>query len=106
VLGANQSGVATGVQAQVHPGGISIGTQDQDIDALLVQDIVGEGLGMALALQNFVGIQTQVTFSIFGASANFQSLGVVQYDALGGPNPVNNVVSGGASIGAGQSTAP
>lgn len=106
VLGANQSGVASGVQAQVHPGGISIGAQDQDVDALLVQDLFGEGVGMALALQNFVGIQTQVTFSLFGASANFQSVGVVQYDALGGPNPVNNVISGGADIGAGQSVAP
>lgn len=106
VLGANQSGLAAGAQLQSQPNGWTLGTQIQDLDALLMQDIFGEGSGLALALQNFVGIQTQVTFTMYGASANFQTVGVGQWDVLGGSGPVNTVISGGMDIGVDQNTTP
>ena len=106
LLGVSQSGLAAGAQLQSQPNGWTLGTQIQDLDALLMQDIFGEGSGLALALQNFVGIQTQVTFTMYGASANFQTVGVGQWDVLGGSGPVNNVISGGVDIGVDQNTTP
>ncbi|OHB67496.1 MAG: hypothetical protein A2Y77_05885 [Planctomycetes bacterium RBG_13_62_9] len=105
VLGVEQFGSGIGAQGQFHPGGCaSLGDQDQFLNANLTQGIVGDGLGSALALQNFVGFQTQLTFTMFGASANTQSLGVALFDAFGGAGngPAASIIHAGANIGIGQ----
>jgi hypothetical protein len=109
MLGVEQLGAGSGGQAQIHPGGCtSLGFQDQFMDAGLAQNVVGDGLGSALALQNFVGFQTQLTFTMFGASVNTQGVGVAVFDAFGGGGngPATTIVSGTADFGIGQSGQP
>jgi hypothetical protein len=109
MLGVEQIGAGGGGQTQLHPGGVaSLGFQDQDLDAGLTQSVVGDGLGSALALQNFVGFQTQLTFTMFGASVNTQGVGVAVFDAFGGNGngPAMAIVSGGADFGIGQTQLP
>lgn len=107
VLGVNQMGGGGGAQSQFNPGGCtSLGIQDQDLTAGLDQAVVGDGLGSALALQNFVGFQTQLTFTMFGASVNTQGVGVALFDAFGGDGngPASAIISGGANFGIGQNS--
>jgi len=109
ILGIEQIGAGGGGQVQLHPGGVaSLGFQDQFLNAGMNQSVVGNGLGSALALQNFVGFQTQLTFTMFGASVNTQSLGVALFDAFGGNGngPAAAIVSGGANFGIGQTQTP
>jgi hypothetical protein len=109
VLGVEQVGAGLASQGQTQPGGcVSLGTQDQYLNAGLDQGVVGDGLGSALALQNFVGFQTQLTFTMFGASVNTQSLGVAVFDAFGGPGcgPAATIIHGGAEFGVGQMQTP
>ena len=108
-LGITQNGAGLAGQGQNHPGGVaSLGTQDQFLTGAFTQDVVGNGLGSALALQNFVGFQTQLTFTMFGASVNTQGLGVSLFDAFGGDGngPAIAIVSGGANFGIGQTGTP
>ncbi len=81
----------------------AIGYQNQDLGAVLVQDVtkIG-GQGSALGLQTFVGVQTQLTFTPWGGSANVQGIGVSLYDAVGGGPGGGMQVAGGADISAGQ----
>jgi hypothetical protein len=105
MLGVEQTGWGGGAQGQTQNGSCcDLGNQLQNLDAGLDQNIVGDGLGSALALQNFVGFQTQLTFTMFGASVNTQGVGVSLLDAaLGGGNgPVDSVVHAGANFGIGQ----
>ena len=104
-LGVVQCGLGYGAQGQAQDGSsFDLGAQIQDLDADLTQSIVGDGLGSALGLQNFVGFQTQMVFTIFGASANTQALGVSLIDALGRPSPgPGTYMTAGTSIGMGQS---
>jgi len=109
VLGIAQDGAGLAGQMQNHPGGYaSLGNQDQFLTGAFTQDVVGDGMGSALALQNFVGFQTQLTFTMFGASVNTQGLGVALYDAFGGggQGPATTIVSGGANFGIGQTGTP
>jgi hypothetical protein len=104
-LGVEQSGWGLGGQDQFQNGSCGdLGDQDQNLTAGLNQNIIGDGLGSALALQNFVGFQTQLTFTMFGASVNTQGVGVSLMDAaLGdGTGAINSVVSAGANFGIGQ----
>jgi hypothetical protein len=108
-LGIVQDGAGLAGQAQAHPGGCtSLGNQDQFLTGAFTQDVVGDGLGSALALQNFVGFQTQLTFTMFGASVNTQGLGVAVWDAFGGAGqgPATAIISGAANFGIGQTGAP
>jgi hypothetical protein len=109
LLGVEQTGLGAGVQGQllINPL-LSLGTQTQDLAANLVQNIVGDGMGTALGLQNFVGFQTQLTFSLWGATANTQAVGVGVFDAFGGGDsgPAAAVISGGTSFGIGQNQMP
>jgi hypothetical protein len=109
MLGVEQIGGGNGGQSQLNLGGCtSLGVQDQFLNAGLDQAVVGDGLGSALALQNFVGFQTQLTFTMFGASVNTQGVGVAVFDAFGGDGngPAMAVVSGGANFGIGQNQMP
>ena len=104
-LGVAQEGWGLAGQSQFQNGSCGdLGDQDQDLTAGLDQSIIGDGLGSALALQNFVGFQTQLTFTMFGASVNTQGVGVSLLDAaLGdGMGAVNSVVHAGANFGVGQ----
>jgi len=109
MLGVEQTALGAGAQGQllINPY-LSLGTQTQDLAANLVQNIVGDGLGSALGLQNFVGFQTQLTFTMWGATANTQAVGVGLFDAFGGGGngPAQAVISGGANFGIGQSQMP
>jgi hypothetical protein len=109
MLGVDQTGGGLASQLQSNPGGCaSLGTQLQNLTAGMNQSVVGDGLGSALGLQNFVGFQTQLTFTMFGASVNTQSLGVALFDGFGGNGngPAMAVVSGGANFGIGQQQTP
>ncbi|MDI6448820.1 hypothetical protein [Anaerobaca lacustris] len=88
-----------GWQTQVPASGL----QGQDLNAWLAQDVtkIG-GQGSALGLQTFVGVQTQLTFTPWGGSANVQGIGVSLYDAVGGGPGGGMQVAGGADISAGQ----
>ena len=109
MLGVEQTALGAGAQGQllINPL-LSLGTQTQDLTANLVQNIVGDGLGSALGLQNFVGFQTQLTFTMWGATVNTQAVGVGVFDAFGGDGggPAQAVISGGANFGIGQSQMP
>ncbi len=107
-LGVVQTGLGWGAQGQAQNGSaLDLGTQIQDLDANLSQSIVGAGLGSALGLQNFVGFQTQMTFTIYGASANSQAIGVSLIDALGRMTPGGGtILSAGSNIGLTQLGAP
>lgn len=108
-LGIQQTGLAVGGQAQSHPGNCcSIGNNDQFLNANLTQASIGNGLGTGLGLQNFVGFQTQLTFTMFGASANTQSVGVTTFDAFGGcgNGPAVSVIGNRVGFGLGQTQAP
>jgi len=109
MLGVEQSALGAGVQGQllINPL-LSLGTQTQDLTANLVQNVVGDGMGSALGLQNFVGFQTQLTFSLWGATVNTQAVGVGIFDAFGGDGngPAAAVISGGANFGIGQNQMP
>ena len=107
-LGVIQTGLGYGLQGQVQNGSAGdLGTQIQALDASLAQNIIGDGLGSALGLQNFVGFQTQMIFTIYGASANSQAIGVSLGDALGWPAPgPGAMLSAGSNIGLTQLGAP
>ncbi len=99
LFNVDQGGFAGAEQWQVP----SIGVQDQDLTAVLDQDVtkVG-GQGSALGLQTFLGVQTQLTFTPWGGSANVQGVGVSLYDAVGGGPGGGTQVAGGANFSAGQ----
>jgi len=99
LFNVDQLGIAGAQQTQVP----LIGLQNQDLGAVLNQDVtkVG-GQGSALGLQTFIGIQTQLTFTPWGGSANVQGIGVSLYDAVGGGPGGGMQVAGGANFSAGQ----
>jgi len=101
ILGVVQTGLGFGAQGQVQNGsGFDLGTQLQDLHANLSQSLIGDGLGSALGLQNFVGFQTQMVFTIYGASANSQAIGVSLADGLGRPAPgAGTILSAASDIG-------
>jgi len=95
----DQDGIAVADQLQIP----SMNLQDQNLAAVLDQDVtkVG-GQGSALGLQTFLGVQTQLTFTPWGGSANVQGIGVSLYDAVGGGPGGGTQVAGGANFSAGQ----
>lgn len=95
----DQGGFAGADQTQIP----AIGLQDQDLGAVLNQDVtkIG-GQGSALGLQTFLGVQTQLTFTPWSGSANVQGIGVSLYDAVGGGPGGGTQVVGGANFNAGQ----
>jgi len=98
-----QGAGAIGGQLQFVPTYTNFGTQVQDLDAGLGQEVLKVGgVGAALGMQCFVGGQIQFIITPFGMSANAQYVGVAQADAALGSPDFNTVVSGGIDVGAGQ----
>lgn len=95
--GFDQGAAASGVQFQVSPNVYTLGAQGQDMGTLLTQNVVGTGgLGSAVAVQNFIGGQTQLATAPYGVQVNAQVLGVGVLDGLGGH--VADVISRGLVI--------
>jgi opacity protein-like surface antigen len=102
-LGFLQEGTAFGAQAQNQNGScFDLGIQSQNLGADLDQHVVGNGLGSALGIQGFTGFQTQLTFTMFGANANTQAVGVTLFDAVGGTGPTMAIINESANVGVGQ----
>jgi hypothetical protein len=102
-LGLQQDGTAFGLQNQAQNGNcFDLGEQYQDLGANLTQNVVGDGLGLALGIQGFTGFQTQLTFTMFGANANTQAVGVTLFDAIGGTGPTMAIINETANVGVGQ----
>lgn len=99
LFSVDQDGIAIADQTQIP----SWNLQDQNLGAALDQDVtkIG-GQGSALGLQTFLGVQTQLTFTPWGGSANVQGVGVSLYDAVGGGPGGGTQVAGGANFSAGQ----
>jgi hypothetical protein len=99
LFNVGQAGDITGAQTQIP----SLGVHLQDLNADLYQDVfkVG-GEGMALGLQTFVGVQTQLSFNPWGGSANIQGIGTTLYNATGGGPDSGLSIGGGMTVGAGQ----
>jgi hypothetical protein len=99
VFNVDQDALMGGNQTQTP----SLNLQDQNLGAVLGQDVtkIG-GQGSALGLQTFLGVQTQLTFTPWGGSANVQGIGVSLYDAVGGGPGGGTQVTGGANFSAGQ----
>lgn len=81
LVGVAQVGKVLGGQLQ--DGGLGI--QDQFLNTNFGQDVakVG-GIGAALGVQGFIGVQVQLIVSPHGASTNVQYLGIGQVDSVGG----------------------
>lgn len=104
IFSVGQGGEAVGAQLQIVPTYFDLGTQVQNLDAVLGQDVLKiGGLGSALGIQSFIGCQVQFIITPFGMSANVQYVGVVQGDAIGGGPDSTMMISEGVSFEAGQS---
>jgi hypothetical protein len=109
LLGVNQGVLSQGApiggtQEQWHLGG-SAGPwdQNQDLWAALDQDVISDdGIGSALGIQNLVGMQTQLTFTLWGGSANVQGLGLSLFDGLINAGGGGTLIHGDAAVVAGQ----
>jgi hypothetical protein len=99
LFGVAQTGNAAGLAFQLP----SQALQTQALDANLNQDVfkIG-GSGLALGLQTFVGIQTQLSFNPYGGSANIQGVGTTLYNAVAGGPTADMSVGGSSTVGAGQ----
>jgi len=98
-----QNGDAFGGQLQYVPGYYNLGTQVQDLDADLTQNVLkAGGIGAALGIQSFIGCQMQFVVTPFGMSANVQYAGVANANAVAGGPDSSMLVSGGLDIGADQ----
>lgn len=80
-----QTANALGGQLQAVGGG-GLGIQDQLLKANFDQYVanIGGGIGAALGIQAFAGLQVQLIISPYGASTNVQYLGLGQVDKVGG----------------------
>jgi len=83
-FGVGQTANVLGGQLQVVGGG-GLGIQDQFLKANVAQDVATSGgIGAALGIQAFAGLQVQLIISPYGASTNVQYLGLGQVDKVGG----------------------
>jgi len=80
-----QAGQGVGAQAQTHLGGVAdLGLQTQMANVGL-QDQVTKlgGLGAALGMQTFVGVQVQIVATPYGVNINAQPVTVSTFQAAG-----------------------
>ena len=83
-LGVAQTANILDGQLQTTGAGSNLGIQDQIINGTFGQDLVSAGgIGAAIAIQGFVGLDAQIIISPYGASANVQYLGLAQADSIG-----------------------
>jgi len=87
VFGVGQTANVLGGQLQAVGVGGGLGIQDQFLKANFAQDVArSDGIGAALGIQAFAGLQVQLIISPYGASTNVQYLGIGQVDHVtGGP---------------------
>jgi len=97
LYGFDQGASAGGSQMQGTVDYFKLGLQDQDIGALLVQDVFNVGgMGSAMALQNFTGGQNQIISTPYGVNANIQCLSIGVLDGISGRTM--NLISRGLTI--------
>ncbi len=83
LFGVGQIADVLAGQLQTAPGGV--GLQDQFLNGNFAQDVIKDGgIGAALALQGFAGVQVQILISPHGANTNVQYLGLGLVDHVGG----------------------
>lgn len=83
LFGVGQGACVAGGQLQPVTSGTGI--QNQYLDADFAQGVVRDGgIGAALGIQGFVGVQVQLIISPHGANTNVQYLGLGQVDQVGG----------------------
>ena len=83
LFGVGQAAKVLGGQLQTVGGGPEI--QNQFLNANFAQEVVRVGgIGAALGVQGFVGVQVQLIISPHGASTNVQYLGIGLVDKVGG----------------------
>jgi hypothetical protein len=84
VLGVAQTANVLDGQLQAAGAGTDLGVQDQVLNSAFGQDLVSVGgIGAAIGIQGFVGLDVQLIISPYGASANVQYLGLAQADSIG-----------------------
>lgn len=85
LFAVEQAGEAVGVQGQAHTGGPNnLGWQQQMANVGLADQVTKlGGLGAALGMQTFVGVQVQITATPYGVSINAQPVNVAIFDAAG-----------------------
>lgn len=82
-FGVGQTANVLGGQLQAADGGNTM--QDQFLNAAFAQDVARNGgIGAAVGIQSFVGLDAQLMVSLHGASANVNCLGLSQVDTVGG----------------------
>lgn len=83
-LGVTQTANVLDGQLQAAGAGADLGVQDQVLNGTFGQDMVSVGgIGAAIGIQGFVGLDAQIIISPYGASANVQYLGLAQADSIG-----------------------
>ena len=84
VLGVGQAANVLGGQSQIVGAG-GLGIQDQILTANLGQEFVrAGGIGVAVGIQDFVGLDVQMIISPYGASTNVNYAGVGVFGSVGG----------------------
>jgi hypothetical protein len=82
-FGVGQNAAVLGGQSQTAIGGQTM--QNQYLNSLFAQDAVSDGgIGAAVGIQSFVGLDAQLMISVYGASANVNCLGLTQVNTAGG----------------------
>jgi len=99
LLGAVQDGQAVGAQVQTIPPGEQLQYLNAELPQLVFK--IG-GIGAALGVQSFTGVQVQHILTPFGISANVQYMGVAAIDGIGGGPNNNSILSKGINISGGQ----
>jgi hypothetical protein len=85
IFGVAQRANVLGGQTQVPGVGSDLGIQDQSLAGAFTQDFArAGGIGAAVGIQGFTGLDVQLIISPHGASANVQYLGLAQADSIGG----------------------
>ncbi len=84
LFAVEQEGHAQGIQGQVQSGPKSLGWQQQMANVGLAEEVTKlGGLGAALGLQTFVGVQVQIIATPYGVNINVQPVNVAIFDAVG-----------------------
>ena len=84
MLGVAQTANVLDGQLQAAGAGADLGVQDQVLNGTFGQDLVNVGgIGAAIGIQGYVGLDVQLIISPYGASANVQYLGLAQADSIG-----------------------
>jgi hypothetical protein len=103
ISGVCQDGQLVGAQVQDLTTGFQTQCVNSDLDETVFK---AGGTGSVLGIETALGIGTQLIFTPYGATANVQGIGDVVYDAAAGGLCGSIVITGGGSVGAGQTSVP